>query len=48
MGHRAVEQFDTCSASGWSGIYINNNTDSKDNGIQTSSVDSSVDKIEEE
>jgi len=55
MGHRAVDrvsmslgQFDTCSESAWSGVYINNDTDSKDIGIQTSSVDSSVDKIEEE
>jgi len=55
MGHRAVDrvsmslgQFDTCSESAWSGVYINNDTDNKDIGIQTSSVDSSVDKIEEE
>ena len=58
LGHRAVDrvnlnlgQCDTCSESAWSEVYMNNDMESKEVGIQTSITDfpdSVVDKIEEE
>lgn len=55
LGHRAVDrvglslgQCDTCSESAWSEVYMNNDMDSKEVGIQTNFTDSGVEKIEEE
>jgi len=52
LGHRAVSlslgQFDACSESAWPEVYINDEVENKDVGVQTITTETEIEKIEEE